>query len=146
MQKNELQRKTKRAKSVQVGRGGKRGKTAGRGTKGQKARAGHSIRPEWRDTIKRLPKLRGRGVNSNKSIKTPYVAFNLTDLDAIFEKGGDVNPTTLKEMGVLKNVKGRPAPVKILGTGETTKKFTITNCAYSQTAKEKIEKAGGSVQ
>ena len=67
MQFHNLKSKTPRKKSKQVGRGGTRGKTAGRGTKGQNARAGHKKRPELRDFIKRFPKLRGRGVNSFKS-------------------------------------------------------------------------------
>lgn len=70
MQFHTLKSKTKRKKSRQVGRGGTRGKTAGRGTKGQNARAGNKKRPEIRDVIKRLPKLRGRGVSSLKSRQT----------------------------------------------------------------------------
>jgi large subunit ribosomal protein L15 len=69
MQYHSLKRKTPNKKSRQVGRGGTRGKTSGRGTKGQNARAGHKNRPELRDFIKRIPKLRGRGKNSNKSIQ-----------------------------------------------------------------------------
>lgn len=67
MQFHTLKPRTKNKKSRQVGRGGKRGKTSGRGTKGQNARAGRKKRPEMRDIIKRIPKLRGRGVNSLKS-------------------------------------------------------------------------------
>ena len=67
MQFHTLKRKTPNKKSKQVGRGGTRGKTAGRGTKGQNARAGHKNRPEIRDVIKRVPKLRGRGKSSLKS-------------------------------------------------------------------------------
>jgi len=70
MQFHTLKRKTANKKARQVGRGGTRGKTSGRGTKGQNARAGHKNRPELRDFIKRVPKLRGRGKNSNKSIQT----------------------------------------------------------------------------
>lgn len=70
MQFHTIKRKTPNKKSKQVGRGGTRGKTSGRGTKGQNARAGHKKRPELRDAIKRVPKLRGRGVNSLKSIQT----------------------------------------------------------------------------
>ena len=70
MQLHTLKSKTRRTKSKQVGRGGKRGKTAGRGTKGQNARAGRKKRPELRDFIKRFPKLRGRGKHSLKSRKT----------------------------------------------------------------------------
>lgn len=69
MQFHTLQAKTKRKTSRQVGRGGKRGKTSGRGTKGQNARAGRKKRPELRDIIKRIPKLRGRGKSSLKSFK-----------------------------------------------------------------------------
>lgn len=69
MQFHNLKAKTKRKRSRQVGRGGTRGKTAGRGTKGQNARAGHKKRPELRDEIKRVPKLRGRGVSSLKSFR-----------------------------------------------------------------------------
>ena len=67
MQFHTLKRKTKNKKGKTVGRGGTRGKTSGRGTKGQNARAGRKKRPELRDFIKRVPKLRGRGKNSNKS-------------------------------------------------------------------------------
>lgn len=69
MQLHTLKPKTRSRKSQRVGRGGKRGKTAGRGTKGQNARAGRKKRPELRDFIKRFPKLRGRGKNSLKSYK-----------------------------------------------------------------------------
>jgi len=69
MQFHNLKSKTKRKHSRQVGRGGTRGKTAGRGTKGQNARAGRKKRPELRDIIKRVPKLRGRGKSSLKSFR-----------------------------------------------------------------------------
>lgn len=67
MQFHTLKRKNPNKKGRQVGRGGTRGKTAGRGTKGQNARAGRKKRPEIRDTIKRVPKLRGRGKAGLKS-------------------------------------------------------------------------------
>jgi len=69
MQFHNLQARTKRKYARQVGRGGTRGKTAGRGTKGQNARAGRKKRPELRDIIKRIPKLRGRGKSSLKSFQ-----------------------------------------------------------------------------
>jgi len=69
MQFHNLTRNKSNRKSRQVGRGGKRGKTSGRGTKGQNARAGRKKRPEMRDIIKRVPKLRGRGRSSFKSIQ-----------------------------------------------------------------------------
>ena len=70
MQFHNLKRKTKNKQARQVGRGGARGKTSGRGTKGQNARAGHKKRPELRDIIKKIPKLRGRGKSSLKSIRS----------------------------------------------------------------------------
>jgi ribosomal protein L15 len=77
MQFHTLKRKTPNKKSKQVGRGGTRGKTSGRGTKGQNARAGRKKRPELRDFIKRVPKLRGRGKSSLKSRQTKLVGTEL---------------------------------------------------------------------
>ena len=79
MQYHNLQSKTKRKRSRQVGRGGTRGKTAGRGTKGQNARAGRKKRPESRDMIKKIPKLRGRGRSSLKSLKKGLTGKSLQD-------------------------------------------------------------------
>ncbi len=83
MQFHNLQAKTKRKRSRQVGRGGTRGKTSGRGTKGQNARAGRKKRPELRDIIKRVPKLRGRGKSSFKSFQTKVSG---TELSALLAK------------------------------------------------------------
>ena len=80
MQFHNLTAKTKRKYARQVGRGGTRGKTAGRGTKGQNARAGRKKRPEMRDIIKRIPKLRGRGKSSLKSFKPKARGAELTAL------------------------------------------------------------------
>ncbi len=77
MQFHTLKRKTPNKKSKQVGRGGTRGKTSGRGTKGQNARAGRKKRPELRDFIKRVPKLRGRGKSSLKSRREKLVGAAL---------------------------------------------------------------------
>jgi large subunit ribosomal protein L15 len=144
MQKHNLKRKTKNKKKIQVARGGKRGKTAGRGTKGQKARAGHKIRPELRDMIKRLPKMRGRGVNSNKSIQDKTFPVNLSNLES-FKAGSIVSPKTLADAGVIEMVNNRYPRVKILGMGEITVALTVRDCLVSNDAKVKIEKAGGKV-
>ncbi|KKQ83268.1 MAG: hypothetical protein UT07_C0007G0024 [Parcubacteria group bacterium GW2011_GWB1_38_8] len=80
MQFHTLKRKTKNKKTRQVGRGGTRGKTSGRGTKGQNARAGRKKRPELRDFIKRIPKLRGRGKSSLKSFKPKARGVDLKTL------------------------------------------------------------------
>ncbi len=145
MQLHELKPRTKRMKSAQVGRGGKRGKTSGRGTKGQKARAGHKIRPEIRDMIKRLPKLRGRGKSTFKSFAVKPLAVNLAALGA-FSAGEKVTPTTLIEKGVISSYKGRVPAVKILGTGDISTNLVFVDCTVSASAKEKIEKAGGSIK
>jgi large subunit ribosomal protein L15 len=145
MQIHELKPRTKRMKSAQVGRGGKRGKTSGRGTKGQKARAGHKIRPEIRDMIKRLPKLRGRGKSTFKSFTAKPLVVNLSAL-SVFAAGEKVTPTTLIEKGIISTYKGRVPAVKILGTGDITSKLVFADCTISASAKEKIEKAGGSIK
>lgn len=145
MQIHQLKRDHKNYKAPRVGRGGKRGKTSGRGTKGQLARSGHKLRPELRDIIKKIPKLRGRGRNFLKSINLESVPVNLKTLEAHFENGAVVSPVVLREKGIIRMKKGEPRSVKILGVGEITKKLTIENCFISASAKEKIEKAGGSI-
>jgi large subunit ribosomal protein L15 len=145
MQLNELKRKTPNKRVQRVGRGGKRGKTSGRGTKGQDARSGHKKRPEIREILKKLPKLRGYAFNS---IQAPALVVNLGALEASFKAGEIVNAKTLSERGLIrmrKNAQSKPV-VKILGTGELSKKLTIAGCKVSGTAKAAIEKAGGSIE
>lgn len=143
MQRHELQPKTPRKRKKLIGRGDK---TAGRGTKGQKARAGHKIRPEIRDFIKTLPKLRGRGVNINKSIKLKPEAVSLTTISTHFKDGDVVSPSSLSQKGLVSKVSGKLPTVKILATGEVTVKVTLINCLVSQPAKVKIESAGGKIK
>ncbi len=128
-----------------VARGGKRGKTSGRGGKGQSARAGNKRRPEWRDIIKKLPKLRGRGVNQNKPVSDKYVVVNIAVLEGAFSSNESITPTILVEKGVVSTWSGNIPAIKILGDGDVTKAFKISGCAVSASAKEKIEKAGGTV-
>lgn len=142
MQLNTIARKTKNKKSKPVGRGGTRGKTSGRGTKGQNARAGRKKRPELRDIIKKLPKLRGYRFNS---IATKPSTVSLKSLEARFKAGDRVTPITILASGLVKKIGGATPKVKILSTGEITKALTVSGCLLSATAKEKIEKAGGSV-
>ena len=139
-----FRRKNKNKKDVSVGRGGKRGKTSGRGTKGQKARSGHKIRPEIRDFIKRLPKLRGSGKNSNHTIQEKPMAVSLTAIDKAFKNGDEVNPSTLRNVGLIRARESSVALVKILG-GEISKKLKFTNVLVSASAKGIIEKAGGTI-
>jgi large subunit ribosomal protein L15 len=148
MQLHELKPTSPRKVAKRVGRGGKRGKTSGRGMKGQTARAGNSTRPEMRDLIKKLPKLRGHGVNRARTVneeKVNAVPVNLSKLELVFEAGAVVSPKTLVAAGVITSVRKKTPKVKILATGEVTKKFTIEGCVISAAAKEKIEKAGGKV-
>lgn len=128
-----------------VARGGKRGKTSGRGGKGQSARAGNKRRPEWRDIIKRLPKLRGRGVNLQKSFAERPVVLNIDVLEVAFEAKETVSPATLIEKGLISNRSGYMPLVKLLGEGEITKAFMVTGCIVSASAAEKIAKAGGTI-
>ncbi len=120
--------KQKNKKSQRVARGGKRGTTSGRGTKGQKSRSGHRIRPAERDLLIRIPKLRGY---KNKPLKEKLRALNVGDLEKMRE-------TSLNSANLGK--------VKILGEGEIKKAVTIEGLPVSKTAKEKIEKAGGTVK
>lgn len=143
MQSNHLKRKNPNTKRMIVARGGKRGKTAGRGGKGQSARAGNKRRPEWRDIIKKLPKLRGRGVNQNKPFRRKPVVVNLAVLDQAFSANDAVNPSVLMQKGIISTKSGVIPAVKILAEGEMTKAIKISGCEVSKPAKEKIEKAGG---
>lgn len=142
----ELKRHNPNKKAKLVGRGKKRGKTSGRGTKGQKARAGHSIRPEIRDMIKKYPKLRGRGKNSNKSIWQKPVPVNVGAIAAVFEKGSDITPATLLAKKLIRRVGGVLPAVKILAGGEISHGVTVYDCTVTPAAKIKIEAAGGTMK
>lgn len=148
MQLNSLKAKTPRITSARVGRGGKRGKTSGRGTKGQNARAGHRKRPEMRDLIKKLPKRRGHGKNRARTVRADrltYVPVNLAALEAAFSAGDTVTPAVLFEKGLVTGRAGRIRKVKILGTGTLTKALSISDVVASASARAAIEKAGGSL-
>ena len=149
MQLHELKPTSARATKKRIGRGGKRGKTSGKGHKGQKARAGNSTRPEIREHIKKLPKLRGHGVNRAKTVNSGRVrpvVINVAALEGALEAGATVTPKTLVAAGVIATVRRKAPAVKILGNGEITKKFSIENCEVSASAKAKIEAAGGTIK
>lgn len=141
MQLHTLQPVHKRKQAKRIGRGGKRGTTSGRGTKGQLAHGG-TPRPEIRDTIKKIPKKRGYNFNS---IQTKPQQVSLTTLEALFANGEAVNPKTLLAKGVVRREKGRLPVVKVLATGELTKKLAFSSVLFSAAAKEKVEKAGGTI-
>jgi large subunit ribosomal protein L15 len=131
--------------SRKVGRGGSRGKTSGRGTKGQKARAGRKLRPQLRDIIKKLPKKRGHGKNRSRGtyVKPELAIINIATL-ATLPVGSVVTPETLVTAG-LATPRLAKNGVKILGMGTIAHAVTVSKCDISATAKEKIVAAGGSV-
>ena len=126
-----------------IGRGNSAGggTYSGRGLKGQKARAGNKPRRFFEGgqtrLFKKLPFRRGL----RNPFRVEYQPVNLDDLQR-FEDGAEVTPELLKEKGILRSIR---MPVKILASGELTKKLTVTAHRFSLTAKEKIEAAGGTV-
>ena len=124
------------------GAGSGNGKTAGRGHKGQNARSGGGVRPGFEGgqmpLYRRLPK---RGFN-NKRFAAEYVEINVSDLEK-FDNGAEVDATILADAGIITLGKVNDG-VKVLGNGELTKKLTVKAKKFSASAKEKIEKAGGS--
>ena len=146
MQLHEIKRNNKNYKSAQVGRGKARGKTSGRGTKGQKARAGNKTRPAIRDVIKKLPKMRGRGKSAFKSITPKPLIVTLDAINKNYQNGDVVSREKKKEKKVISSVRGRVTQMKVLGTGTLDKKVTVEGLTASKSAKEAIEKAGGSVK
>jgi large subunit ribosomal protein L15 len=131
----------KNRKRVGRGPGSGMGKTSTRGQKGLKARSGGNVRPGFEGgqmpIYRRLPK---RGFTN--IFKKNHAVLNVRDLDR-FEDGVTIDPETLYEANL---VKGRVDGIKILGTGDVTKKLVLKNLLVSGTAREKIEAAGGSVE
>ena len=142
MQLHEIKKNTTTKRKKRVGRGGKKGTYCGGGGKGQKGRAGAKFKPIIRGWIKRYPKLRGYNFN----IQTNVSSINLDALEKTFEANAIVNPEVLVKTRIIRNVDGKNPAIKILGTGEIKKALTIEGCLVSKTAKEKIEKAGGTVK
>ena len=132
---------TKEAKRIGRGHGSGNGKTAGKGHKGQKARAGHGMRPGFEGgqmpLQRRIPK---RGFNN--IFAEEWIAINLSALE-VFEDGATVNVCDLLEKGILSKCE---YGYKVLGNGSLTKKLTVRASAFSASAKEKIEKAGGKAE
>lgn len=133
---------TKKRKRVGRGTGSGKGKTATRGTKGQRARTGVGLRVAFEGgqlpLTKRLPKLRG----FNNRFKVAYTPVNLDALDRLFEPSEEVTPTLLAERGLVGDIK---APIVILARGEISKPLHVHTHRISETARQKLEAAGGSV-
>ncbi len=138
MQLHDLKKGKNKKKRKRVGRGGKRGTYSGRGIKGQKARAGHSIPSKTKRIIQKFPKLRGVNFNSRKK---DAKVLNVGDLENMFDSK-EITKESLLEAGVVKDMSD---PVKILGDGKIEKEFVVKEVPVSQSAKKKIEKAGGKV-
>ena len=130
-----------RTARTRVGRGeASKGKTAGRGTKGTKARnqVPASFEGGQMPLHRRLPQLRGF---SNFKFKTTYQVVNTGRLAELYPEGGDVTPDDLAARGAVR----AGEPVKVLGTGDLTTALRVTAHAFSASAREKITAAGGSV-
>lgn len=132
---------TKEAKRIGRGHGSGNGKTAGKGHKGQKARAGHGMRPGFEGgqmpLQRRVPK---RGFNN--IFAQEWIAINVSALE-VFEDGTVVDAAALAEKGIIKKAN---LPVKVLGNGKLTKKVEVKLNAYSASATEKITAAGGKAE
>ena len=131
----------KESKRIGRGHGSGNGKTAGKGHKGQKARAGHGMRPGFEGgqmpLQRRVPK---RGFNN--IFAEEWAAINVSALE-VFEDGATVDAAALAEKGIIKKVN---LPIKVLGNGKVTKKLTVKLNAFSASAAEKISAAGGKAE
>ncbi len=141
---------THRRKRVGRGEGSGYGKTAGRGHKGAGARSGRKRKVNFEGGQNpihmRMRKLRGPHMKKSmpfEKFRTQTQPVNLKDLEARFEAGAEVTPDSLRAVGLATRT---AVPVKVLGEGELTKALTVHAHAFSATARERIESAGGSVQ
>ena len=139
MQIHELQ-VAKKVSKKRIGRGGKKGTYSGKGMKGQKSRAGVSSlkRLGMKANINKLPKLKGF-----KSFKVKPVAFNVSIIQKYFKNDDIVNVESLKKFGILGK---KDEKFKVLSEGDIDIKVIISGGLVSAKAKEKIEKAGGSIE
>jgi large subunit ribosomal protein L15 len=138
MQLHNVTREHAQARPKIVGRGGKRGKTSGKGTKGQRARSGHRIRPAIRDVIKKLPKLRGHGARMVSDVKP--VVINIALLDKHFTVGEVISPKTLFAKGLVNKVSRRLPPIKLLGRGTMKQKLVTEGVTLSASAKKQLQR------
>jgi large subunit ribosomal protein L15 len=127
------------------GQSSSRGKTSGRGTKGQNARSGRKKRPELRDLIKKIPKRRGYGKNRGRThVPRPDpIAISLDKLAKMFEDGAEVSRKSLIEKGAI--LSRGDVRVKVVGQGTMNKKLSLVGVTASASARAAIEKAGGAV-
>ncbi len=153
---NQLKPRTARTFAKRIGRGGKRGATSGKGTKGQQSRAGSYLRPGFRGGDNRLWQLfpKQRGASKKPGNKAPHrkhrffqlkhgksTVVNLGVFDQ-FSEGQEVSAEMLVAKGIIQNAKG---PVKVLSGGVLKKKIILKGFVFSDSAKTKITKAGGTI-
>ncbi|MBP9821895.1 MAG: 50S ribosomal protein L15 [Candidatus Pacebacteria bacterium] len=153
---HQLKPKTKRTYAKRVGRGGKRGTTSGKGTKGQASRAGAGIKTGFRGGDNRIWQLfpKQRGASKKPGNNSPHrkhrffqlkhdkpTAINLDAFDK-FSEGQEITAQMLIDKGIIENTTDT---VKVLGNGVLKKKVTLKGFAFSDSAKEKITKAGGKI-
>ncbi|MDR1884780.1 MAG: 50S ribosomal protein L15 [Synergistaceae bacterium] len=133
----------RKPKRLGIGIGSGHGKTAGKGHKGQKARSGRSVSPYFEGgqmpLSRRIPK---RGF-SNFRFSANYQTVNVKDLEAKFDAGAVITPS---ELHLHRLVQDPESPVKILGDGDLSRSFTVRANAFSASAKNKIEGAGGKAE
>lgn len=131
-----------RHRKRRICRGGKLGKTGGRGHKGQSSRSGGTKYPGFEGGqtpwYRRLPKYRG----FKNLFSTEYQEVSLSDLE-MFDDKATVNPESLVEKGIIKNVR---SPIKVLGNGELNKSLTVNLHAFTASARAAIEEAGGKAE
>lgn len=130
---------THKKKRLGTGQGSGHGQTSTKGQKGQNSTAGgskpHGFEGGQTPLLRRIPKM---GFN-NVKFRTEYAWVNISSLEKFCETGAEVSPETLRKSGLVRT----SLPVKILGDGELKKKLNVSAHAFSKSAKEKIEKAGG---
>lgn len=130
----------KNGRRVGRGPGSKRGKTCGRGAKGDKSRSGYKRRrPQEGGQLPLFRKLPTRGF-TNSRFKKEVISINLGLIDILYKDGETVNYESLRKKGLAPRL--IPGGIKILGEGELTKKVTIEAHRYSHAAKEKLDKNG----
>ncbi len=139
----------KAAKRIGRGGGSGHGKTSGRGHKGAGARSGSKRKAGYEGGQNPIHMRRRKLRGPNKKMSMPFEPFrtrtqpvNVADLEGRFDAGAEVTPESLREAGLAT----RRHPVKLLGRGELTKKLTVRVHAYSATAREKVEGAGGTCE
>lgn len=140
-------------KAKRVGRGGKRGTFSGKGSKGQKARSGVHMGADFRGGNRPLWKVFPKKRGSTKKVEIKHRSFQVRDpgafpvnlelINKVFSENAVVNPTSLLEKKIIKRGDKK---VKILGTGELSKKLTFEGLIFSQSAKDKILKTNGEIK